>query len=193
MIDRKYKLNWPEGEPRTPTGDRRKRSPFSMNFDKALRELDNELQLFHALDVVLTHNDNRRELQKPKDAAAVLYFTLGGRDISIPCDLYFNVQDNIRAIGQVVKAMRRMEMYGGSRMSQKSFTGFVALPPPKDVWSILGLNQKLGQGLNQRMRREYVMDGFRTKAKEIHGAGGDMAALVEARDLALKELGVTDG
>ncbi len=189
-IDRQYKLNWPADEPRTPIGDRRQKSPFSMDFNKAFRELDTELQRFDAIDVVLSHNDNRRGFQM-KDAAAVIYFKIGGRDISIPCDLYFNVQDNIRAIGEVVKAMRRMEMYGGSRMSQKSFTGFVALPPPKDVWQILGLNKKLGEGLSLKLRREYVMEAFRDKAKEGHGAGADMQDLVEARDEALKQLGVS--
>ncbi len=189
-IDRQYKLNWPDNEPRTPIGYRRQKSPFTKDFNKAFRELDAELQRFDAIDVVLSHNDNRRGFQM-KDAAAVIYFKIGDRDISIPCDLYFNVQDNIRAIGEVVKAMRRMDMYGGSRMSQKSFTGFVALPPPKDVWQILGLNKKLGDALSPKLRREYVMEAFRDKAKEGHGAGADMQDLVEARDEALKQLGVS--
>lgn len=188
MIDRQYKLSWPADEARTPIGDRRTKSLFQMDFGKALREIDQELQRFKATDVVLCHNDNRRS--QPRDAGVVLYLKLGGRDISIPCDLYFDVQDNIRAIGEVIKAMRRMEMYGGSRMSQKSFTGFVALPPPIDIWKMLGISKGVGQALNDKMRKEFVMDAFRNKAKEGHGAGGDMQALTEARDEALKQLGV---
>lgn len=190
MIDRQYKLSWPADEPRTPTDDRRKTSPFSMDFSKAYRQLDEELQRFGAVDVVLSHNDNRRDTVRMKDAAAVIYFKIGGRDISIPCDLYFNVQDNIRAIGEVVKAMRRMEMYGGSRMSQKSFTGFVALPPPPDIWKMLGISKGVGEALSVKMRREFVMEAFREQSKIVHAAGGDMAAMVAARDQALEQLGV---
>lgn len=189
MLDRQYKLNWPKDEPRTPVGDRRSRSPFSMEFQKALREMDDELVRFKAIDVVLSHNDNRRG-STMRDAAAALYFKLGGRDISICCDLYFDVQDNIRAIGQIVKAMRTIERYGGQHLSQKSFTGFVALPPPKDCWKTLGISKSVGEALSMKMRREFISDAFRDRVKEGHGAGADMALLVEARDEALKQLGV---
>lgn len=183
MIDRQYKLNWPKDEPRTPIGDRRGRSPFSMDFSKAFRELDQELQRFGAVDVVCCHNDNRRG-SNLKDAAAALYFKLGGRDISICCDLYFDVQDNIRAIGKIVEAMRTIERYGGQHLSQKSFTGFVALPPPKDCWKTLNISKGVGESLNARMRKEYVTDAFRSAVKNGHGAGEDMAVLVDARDQA---------
>lgn len=189
MIDRQYKLNWPADEPRTPVGDRRARSPFSMDFTRALRLIDQELERFRAIDVVLSHNDNRRG-NNLKDPAAALYFKLGGRDISICCDLYFDVHDNIRAIGKIVEAMRTIERYGGQHLSQKSFTGFVALPPPPDIWKVLGVSKGVGEALNDKMRREYVMDAFRNKAKDGHSAGADMQALVEARDEALKQLGV---
>lgn len=189
MIDRQYKLNWPQDEPRTPIGDRRARSPFSMAFDRALREIDIELQRFKALDVVLCHNDNRRGTNL-RDPAAALYFKLGGRDISICCDLYFDVQDNIRAIGKIVEAMRTIERYGGQHLSQKSFTGFVALPPPKDCWKTLGIAKSVGEALSAKMRKEFIADAFRDRAREGHGQGLDMAALVEARDEALKQLGV---
>lgn len=188
MLDRQYKLNWPIDEPRTPVGDRRQKSPFTKDFVRAFREMDQELQRFKATDVVLCHNDTRRS--QPRDAAAVLYFKLGGRDISIPCDLYFEVHDNIRAIGEVIKGMRRMEMYGGQRMSQKSFTGFVALPPPKDCWKTLGIAKSVGEALSMKMRKEFISDAFRDRAKDGHGAGADMAGLVEARDEALRQLGV---
>jgi hypothetical protein len=189
MIDRQYKLTWPADEPRTPPGDKRGRSPFSMDFIKALRAMDDELVRFKALDVLLTHNDNRRGTRL-QDPAAALYFKLGGRDISICCDIYFDVQDNIRAIGKIVEAMRTIERYGGQHLSQKSFTGFVALPPPPDIWKTLGISKGVGDALSDKLKREFVMEAFREKAKVVHGAGQDMAALVAARDQALEQLGV---
>ena len=56
-----------------------------MSFDRALRLIEAELVRFRAMDVVLTHNDNRRST--PRDAAASLFFKLGVRDISICCDI----------------------------------------------------------------------------------------------------------
>lgn len=188
-IDRQYKLNWPADEPRTPLDRRRMRSPFSMDFGRALREMDFELGRFKAIDVVLSHNDNRRRANLD-DPAAALYFKLGGRDISICCDLYFDVQDNIRAIGKIVEAMRTIERYGGQHLSQKSFTGFTALPPPRDCWKTLGISKGVGEALSPKMKREFVMEAFRDRVKEGHGAGADMADLTEARDDALRQLGV---
>lgn len=187
-MDREYKLNWPTDEPRTPEAQRRTKSNFSMSFDRGLRSIEAELVRFRAMDVRLTHNDNRRS--KPRDAAASLFFKLGGRDISICCDIYYDVQDNVRAIGKIVEAMRTIERFGGQHLSQKSFTGFVALPPPKDCWKILGIAKSVGEALSMKMRKEFVTDAFRERAKEGHGAGADMAALTEARDDALKQLGV---
>jgi hypothetical protein len=186
MIDRQYRLNWPIDEPRTPT--KRSSSPFSMPLDRAIRELDTELKRFKAINVVLSHNDNRRSV--PREPGAALFFKLGTRDISICCDLYPDVGDNIRAILKIVQAMRTIERYGGQHLSQKSFTGFVALPAPKDVWQILGISKGVGEALSPKMKRDFVMEAFRDRVKEGHGAGADMSALTEARDEALKQLGV---
>jgi len=190
-IEHKIPLNWPDGEPRTPT--KRTASPFQVTRGRTERQLEDELKRFKATDIMLSY-DRGRGGGAPKDSAVALYFDLpGGRKISICCDLYKNQDDNVRAIYMVIEAMRTIERYGGQHLSQKSFTGFTALPPPKDVWSILGINKQAALPLSPRLRREYVMEAFRERAKEGHGKGNDMAALVEARDQALQELGVQDG
>lgn len=190
-IEFKHPLTWPEGEPRTPGHQKRGRSPFATTRHKTERQLEQELVRFKATDIILSFNVARRG--RVDDAAVALYFDLpGGRKISICCDLYIAQDDNARAIYMVVEAMRTIARYGGDHLSQKSFTGFAALPPPKDVWSILGINKQAAQPLSPRLRREYVMEAFRDRAKDGHGKGHDMAALVEARDQALQELGVTD-
>lgn len=190
-IEHKHPLNWPDGEPRTPGFEKRGRSPFATTRFKTERQLEQELDRFKATDAILSYNVARRG--KVDDAGVALFFELpDGRKISICCDLYVNQDDNTRALYMVIEAMRTIERYGGQHLSQKSFTGFAALPPPKDVWSILGLNKELGKQLSPKMRREYVMEAFRDRARDGHGKGHDMAALVEARDQALQELGVTD-
>lgn len=190
-MQREYKLVWPADEPRTPAPDRRTRSPFTMAADRSIRDLASELVRFKARDVVLSTNDNRRG--RPNDPGAALYFTVGQRRVSICIDIFREVPDNIRAIGKVVEAMRTMERYGGQKMSDKAFTGFAALPPPLDCWKILDISKGVGEALSEKMRREYVMDAFRTKAMGGHsdiGGDKDMGTLVTARDEAMRQLGV---
>lgn len=187
-IEHKIPLTWPPDEPRTPA--KRSASPFQVTRHRTERQLEDELKRFRATDAVLSY-DRGRGGGKPKDSAVALYFTLpGAKKISICCDLYVNQDDNVRAIYMVIESMRTIERYGGQHLSQKSFTGFAALPPPKDVWQILGISKGVGEALSPKMKREFVMEAFRDRAKEGHGAGADMAALTEARDEALKQLGV---
>lgn len=199
MINRKHPLTWPANEPRTPAKDQRTSSPFQVSPDKALRDLYRELDRFKATSVVLSSNvpvradgmlyaDTAR--RKIDDAGVALYFDIGTRSIAICCDLYQRPDDNIRALFKIVEAMRTIERYGGHNISNKTFTGFVALPPPPDAWKTLGISKGIGEALNEKMRREYVMDAFRNKVKEGHGTGADMAAVTEARDQALEQLGV---
>jgi hypothetical protein len=188
-MTRQYPLVWPENEPRTPPGKKRTVSPFMVTPDRALRHLYDELRRFKARDVILSSNVAVRNdgmlyadamRRRIDDPAVALYFTIGARNISVCCDIYDRVDDNIRAIGKIIEAMRTIERYGGQHLSEKSFTGFLALPPPPDCWKTLGISKGVGEGLSNKLRR----------AKEGHGAGKDMAALTEARDQALQELGV---
>ncbi len=188
-MDRKSPLAWPENEPRTPPHRRETKSPFSVTAGRTLDQLDAELSRFKAKNVILSIDLPFRG--KVNDSAAALFFDLpGDRKISICCDLYLKQDDNIRALYMVISAMRTIERYGGQNLSQKSFSGFAALPPPKDVWQILGISKGVGEALSAKMKREFVQEAFRERVKEGHGAGADMAALTEARDEALKQLGV---
>ena len=198
-MTRAYPLSWPDGEPRTPPAQQRTSSPFQVTPDKALRDLYRELERFKARDVILSSNVPVRSdgliyadaaRRRIEDPAVALYFDLDGQNVSICCDLYLRPDDNIRALFKIVEAMRTIERYGGKRLSQKSFVGFAALPPPPDCWKSLGISKGVGEALNERMRKEYVMDAFRAKVKATHGTGADMAALVEAKDQALQQLGV---
>lgn len=198
---RKYPLLWPEGEPRTPYAKQRHSSPFQVSSEKALRDLYAELKRFNAQNVVLSTNVPVRNdgmlyadamRRRIDDAGVALFFDLRGQPFSICCDLYSRVDDNVRALFKIIEAMRTIERYGGSHLSQKSFTGFAALPPPPDCWKTLGISKGVAEALNERMRREFVMDAFRNKVKAGHGAGADMAALTEARDAALRQLGITN-
>lgn len=189
-IERKAPLTWPEDEPRTPGHEKRAKSLFDTTRDRTERQLEDELRRFRATDIMLSLNNPTRS-GRVDDSAIALYFDLpGARKIAICCDLYFQQSDNLRAIYKVIEAMRTIERYGGQHLSQKSFTGFAALPPPIDCWKALKISKGVGEALSPKMRREFVMDAFRERAREGHSGGVDMAQLVEMRDQALRELGV---
>jgi hypothetical protein len=188
MIERKSPLAWPENEARTPIHQRRRNSLFDTTLGKTLDQLERELLRFRAKNIVLSIDLPFRN--KIDDTAAALFFDLpGARSIAICCDLYLKQDDNVRALYKIVEGMRTIERFGGSNVSQKTFTGFAALPPPPDCWKTLGISKGIGESLSAKLKREFVMEAFRDRVKEGHGAGKDMAALTEARDQALKELG----
>lgn len=188
-MDRKSPLAWPENEPRTPQHQRQSKSLFNTTIGKTLDQLERELLRFRAKNIILSIDLPFRG--KVNDSAAALFFDLpGDRAIAVCCDLYTKQDDNVRALFMVIQAMRTIERYGGQHLSQKSFSGFVALPPPRDVWQILRISKGVAEVLSEKLRREFVMEAFRMRVKEGHGAGADMAALTEARNEALKQLGV---
>jgi hypothetical protein len=188
-IERQSPLAWPADEPRTPANQKVTDSPFKVDAGQTWGQIEDALRKFKATNIVMSLNTPYRG--KIEDPAVALFFDLpGGRAIAICCDLYWNQKDNVRALFKIVESMRTIERYGGSNVSQKTFTGFAALPPPKDCWKMLGVAKSVGEVLSQKMRREFIADAFRDRAREGHGAGQDMAALVEARDEALKQLGV---
>lgn len=190
MLDLKNPLVWPPNEPRTPFHDKRRQSPFDTTETRTMEQLEDELRRFSADNISLSFNNPFRG--KIEDPAVALYFDLpGGRSVAICCDIYYQRSDNMRALYMVIHAMRTIERYGGQHLSQKSFTGFAALPPPPDIWKMLGISKGVGEALSEKLRREFVMDAFRTKVKDGHATGKDMALLVEARDEALKQLGVS--
>lgn len=183
-------LAWPENEPRTPGMERQGKSLFLTPISRTLDQLERELLRFGATDIVLSIDTPFRG--KIADTAAALFFSLPGpRAISITCDMFLKQDDNVRGLYKIVESMRTIERFGGSNVSQKAFSGFAALPPPKDCWKTLGISKGIGAGLSPKLKREFVMEAFRDRAREGHAAGADMAALTEARDEALKQLGVT--
>lgn len=80
--------------------------------------------------------------------------------------------DNIYAIGKTIEALRRIERWGTGDMVEQAFTGFMALPPPKNPYEILGVRPRAGV--------EEIEAAFRQKAKALHpDAGGSASALAE--------------
>lgn len=199
-----YPLAWPMARPRTQAGRRREASfgkksadtyggfayKKSLTIADALRRLQDEIDRIGARDFVLSSN-LRRNLDgspksgqaEPEDPGVVLYFTLKGKPICMPCDTYRRAADNIAAIAKHIEATRAIERYGVASIAEM-FSGFTALPAPKSPWEILGVPPGSDA--------DTIRGAHRRKATTVHpDTGGSTAAMAElnaARDQALREL-----
>ncbi|MDH5394538.1 MAG: J domain-containing protein [Gammaproteobacteria bacterium] len=137
--DKRYPLCWPEGWPRTPQ-NKVTDSAFRVTQDKAQNNLLKELKLLGAKQVYLSTNIRLRQdgmpyasQRPPEDKGVAIYFKYKDRDMVFACDKYYQIGDNIHAIGKTIDALRGIERWGASDMMERAFTGFEALPDPTAV------------------------------------------------------------
>lgn len=196
-----YPLQWPEGRPRTPAGNR-ETGRFNvkdshgykgaLTIAEAVRRLQEELDRLGATDFVLSSNLERKldgsprsGQAQPYDPGVALYFQLRQKPHCLPCDKYGRVEQNIAALAAHISATRAIERYGVADTAQM-FSGFVSLPPGKRYWwEVLGV----ARGVSA----EQIRAAYREKAKKAHAdAGGSDAAMSElnvARDEGLSSAG----
>ena len=191
-----YPLSWPDGWKRTAPDLRKSSSPFSTTFDKARRELLDELRMLKAGGIVLsswlplrTDGQPRADVARYsiEDPGVAVYFTLRGRQMVMARDLYWSVHDNIRSIGLAVAHLRGLERHGGASMMERAFDGFAALPPPAPTkrpwWVVLGVPLDAPAWMISAAYREHA----KTRHPDGGGSADAMAELNDARDEALKE------
>lgn len=145
-----FPLTWPSGQVRTPPS-RRKSSQFKVTFGQARTDLIYELARLGASKVIVsTDVPLRRDGLPyadgdPKDPAVAVYFERNKKPFVIACDNYESVRENIRAVGETVKALRAIERHGSSSMMEQAFTGFAALPAARAAdppwWEVLEVPQ----------------------------------------------------
>lgn len=137
-----FPLKWPAGWPRTSASRRRSSHTFGRNLTgyRAHSRLDEELRRLGAQYIVVSSNVavtkstgyvGAAAESRIEDPGIALYFSLGGREMSMAQDLFDSPAGNIRSLGIAIEAMRAIERHGGGVMMQRSFAGFAALPPPE--------------------------------------------------------------
>lgn len=202
-----YPLSWPDGWPRTPahkrvdgrgifgkmvqeTG-RTWRSKRPLTFAQARDSLYDALRKVDAREVVLSTNfqlnsygQPRGDRRRPDDEGVAVYFRRKGRHFVMARDAFTRAEENMRSLALALEAMAQLERHGGDLMTERAFTGFAALPPPRSCWEILGV--KPGASPAE------VRSAWRVRAADAHpDVGGSNAAMAElnaARDAALKLL-----
>ena len=138
-----YPLAWPIGRPRT---DNRVRAQFKVSMATAIADMQFELKMLRAVDVVISTNQELRrdglprgDRGPPRDPGVAVYFNRKKRPMCIACDRWSTIDDNMRAVGKTLEAIRSIERWGSGSMVEAAFAGFTALPAPEQPWQILGV------------------------------------------------------
>ena len=129
-----YPLQWPLGYKRT---EQRTWSQFKQSMESAQNFLRDEIRRMGAADLVVSTNLPIRKdgmlytdsmKRKIDDPGAAIYFNYKGKPISMCCDKYLSVGENIYALGKGIEALRGLERWGISDFLDRAFTGFMELP-----------------------------------------------------------------
>ena len=145
-----YPLSWPLGYKRTKI---RKDSRFSQTAEGAQIFLRNELTRLGTRSVIISSNVPVRKdgyiysdmsATKIDDPGVAIYFRYKDMDVSMCCDTYSRVWENIYALGKGIESIRGMNRWGVSEFIERAFTGFKALPENTVVngigwWTVLDL------------------------------------------------------
>ena len=135
----KYPLSWPIGVPRTET---RVRSRFDTAEERVKRDLEQQLSVMNASDIVVTTNVELRRDGRPyigqwiSDPGVSVYFKRKGQDQVIACDRWNSPRDNLQAIAKTIEALRGIDRWGTGEMVDAAYAGFTAIPASASAGSV---------------------------------------------------------
>jgi hypothetical protein len=170
-----YPLNWPVGYKRTSN---RIDSKFKQSLERAQWEVVNELKRMGVSDVIISTNLRIRKdgglytedlVKIVPDPGVAVYFTYKKKEISMCCDRYRRVWENIYALAKGIEALRGMERWGVSDFLDRAFSGFAALPAgpaKKDWWEVLLCSPDASE--------EHIKNSYRLLAKKYHPDTGSV-------------------
>lgn len=207
MIPR-FPLTWPDGWPRAR---QRKSAKFStmrnssavgnLRMAKSLSVIDGlsrvfaQLRAFNVVDADIVVSTNlalrldglpRSDQREPADPGVAVYWRKGDETKVMAIDLYDRVPDNLAAIAATLDAMRAIERHGGAAILERAFTGFDALPPPKNPFDYLGVSRDNATSASVQVAWKAKL---RTHHPDSGGSHNLMQELNWARDQALKIIG----
>lgn len=208
-----YPLQWPVGH--TRSHDWRIRSLFKQTPDKAQRFLRDEIQRLvgdedyevsprcyrkRPVDPELVVSTNLRiradggvysqDMDKTiQDPGVAIYFKYKGKEVSLCCDKYRTVWENIYALACSIEATRKIERYGVSDFIERAFAGFAALPPARgdQWWIVLGF---MTPPINFDIARKYYLDLSKVHHPDRNGDPAIFVSIGRAYEEAKKHFNI---
>lgn len=141
--------------------------------ERVRKELANEVQRLGASNAILSTNIQLRidgqpfsNRLQPDDRGAAVYFVLKGKPVSLACDRWNRVEDNIWAIVKKIYNIREDDRNGVGNV-QQAFRGYMALPAASSSswWTVLGLPVNA--------TADQVKEAYRLLARKHHPDTGD--------------------
>lgn len=203
MIDLRFVPieKWPI-EPTPP--HRRKAGSFRASYAKTLDLLEYELQQLRAKHIIVEAYFTRAQIRNdgwplskanPSQPGVILSFTGKNGELSFPCDTYQTFDDNLRAIGLALEALRAVDRYGVTQHAEQ-YKGWAKLPPApesmrsEDALTFLALFSNVAVVDSESMDKAY-----RDAARKLHpdnqhtGNTHQFHLLQQAKDALQRELG----
>lgn len=182
-----YPLSWPTGAKRTPAHQREDAS-YRVGYARTLEDLTIALDRFRARNVVLSTDQPLRKdgwphqsRRLPDDPGVVLYCTIKGKDLCIPCDKFRTITSNVRAIWQVLEALRTIDRIGVDALTDRAFEGYARLPSKAGRDGRRPWRDVLGFPDHATPTMVDVRHAYREAARRHHpDRGGDAEKLAEA-------------
>lgn len=168
-----FPLQWPDHVGRA---SKRDEAPFGYSLARARDDVLHQLTLLGARQVVISSNATllknglpaSRQAWTPDPGVAV-WFVLNGRESVIACDRWLRIEDNLRAVGKTVDALRGIARWGTSQMVEAAFAGYAALPE-----STGGVGWWDGLGVPPNAPWDVIEANYRALVRQHHpDAGGD--------------------
>jgi hypothetical protein len=161
---------------------------FDTAEERVKRDLENQLYLMHATDIVVTTNSELRRDGRPyanqriEDMGVAVYFKRKGHDQVIACDRWNSIRDNLQAIAKTIEALRGITRWGTGEMVDAAYAGFTAIPANASA----GIRRRPWYevlGVSPDAPREVVEAAGKAMQRKTHpDAGGSDTAFNEVQD-----------
>jgi hypothetical protein len=170
----KFPLCWPDNWPRS-NPSLRGRSKFSEHtITQGFNELAGQMKMLGGENWFLSSNIPRSKRNEApigggfarlSDPGVSVWFKRKGKSLSMACDRWLRVEDNIWSIAKSVEAIRGIERWGASEIMERAFRGFAALPGIGESgggrwWDTLGVPVNA--------TTDQVKEAYRILAKKHH-------------------------
>lgn len=148
MDKQSFPLCWPDGWPRSVT-TQPSRFDYYLTVAKACDFLETEVRRLSSdsIRTMILSTNIRPTLRgtpasnvaEPKDRGVAAYFSFHGKQVSLACDKWNKVADNIWAVAKHIEALRGQERWGVGSI-ERAFRGYMALPERTEAsnwWRVL--------------------------------------------------------